>query len=484
LFIESFIRYIKEKFMGSVNLAFTSALDQARLIRHKEISPLELTALYLDRIQNLDEQLGSYVAVAAELAIADAKTKTELLATTPVEELPPFFGVAIAIKDLNPVAGIPCAYGSRWLKKRIASADDGVVTKIKQAGFIILGKTATAEAGTLPYTEPAGFPPTRNPWNLDYSPSGSSGGSAAALAAGLCAIAHGSDGGGSIRGPAFCCGLVGIKPSRGRVSFAPLGERVGGLAVNAPIGRTVADTAALLDVMAGYVPGDPYWLPDPQMSFLHASQTPPKSLRIAVSTSLSPFGEADPVCKQAILDTAKRLEDLGHSVELRDFCDLSELIEPFTLVFQALLNESGTPEIFLGKMNRWFALRSRFCSCGKYLRATAQLQRMSRKIVACFDMVDAWLLPTYLHQSIQIGEWAKLRPSQTLEKIAHWIAPCPPFNISGQPAIAIPTGLASNGLPVGIQLVGRPADEETLFSLAAQLEAAYPWNQSHPPGFV
>jgi amidase len=467
--------------MGLVDLAFTPALEQARLIRSKEISPLELTELYLGRIQALDVQLGSYVTIAPERAIADAKAKTEQLTHSAVEELPPFWGVPISIKDLNPVAGMPCAYGSRWLKNRMAQTDDGVVTKIKQAGFVVLGKTATAEAGTLPYTEPAGFVPTRNPWNLDYSPSGSSGGAAAALAAGLCAIAQGSDGGGSIRGPAFCCGLVGIKPSRGRVSYAPLGERVGGLAINAPMGRTVSDTAALLDAMSGYVPGDPYWLADPVRSFLHASQTEPKPLRIAVSTGLAPFGEADPVCKQAVLDTAQRLENLGHDVELRELCDFSELIEPFTIVFQALLNEAGTPEIFLGKMNRWFALRARFCSCGKYLRATAQLQRMSRQIVACFDPIDVWLLPTYMHQTIQIGEWKRLRPAQTLEKIAHWIAPCPPFNISGQPAIAIPSGFAPNGLPIGVQLVGRPAAEETLFSLAAQLETAYPWIQHRPP---
>jgi amidase len=467
--------------MGLDDLAFSAALEQARLIRRKEISPLELVTLYLDRIQQLDSQLGSYVSVAAELAIADAKAKTAQLVATPADELPAFFGVPISIKDLNPVAGMPCSYGSRWLKNRIALADDGVVSKIRQAGFVILGKTATAEAGTLPYTEPSGFLPTRNPWNLEYSPSGSSGGAAAALAAGLCAIAQGSDGGGSIRGPAFCCGLVGIKPSRGRVSYAPLGERVGGLATNAPMGRTVADTAALLDVMAGYVPGDPYWLPDPQTSFLQASQTAPKPLRIAVSTGLAPFGESDLVCKQAVLDTAQRLEQLGHTVEFREFCDLSGLVEPFTIVFQALLNEAGTPEIFLSKMNRWFALRARFCSCGQYLRASAQLQRVTRQIVTCFQTVDVWLLPTYMHQSIRIAEWAKLRPAKTLEKIAHWIAPCPPFNISGQPAIALPTGFAPNGLPIGIQLVGRPADEETLFSLAGQLEVAYPWSHHRPP---
>lgn len=312
---------------------------------------------------------------------------------------------------------MPCTYGLRVLKKQVATEDDGVVTQIKRAGFVILGKTATSEMGTLPYTEPNGFPPTRNPWNLDYSPGGSSGGAVAALAAGLCPVAHGSDGGGSVRGPAFCCGLVGIKPSRGRVSYAPLGERLSGIATNGSLGRTVADAVALLDVMAGYVTGDPYWLPNPKPSFLAATHTSPKPLRIAYCTAIPPVGEADESCTQAVLETARLLDELGHHVEPGSFPDVSELIEPFIIVFQAVLNEAGAPEFVLGKMNRWFALRARFCSCGKYLRAVSQTQQVARRIVAFFDTIDVLLLPTYLHPTIQIGEWAKYRPAKTLEKL-------------------------------------------------------------------
>jgi amidase len=466
--------------MDLVDLAFTSAVEQARLVRRKEISPLELVELYLERIQQIDPRLGSYVTVAAELAIADAKAKTETLAGPIPDDLPAFFGVPISIKDLNLVAGMPCSFGLRVLRNRMATEDDGVVQLIRQAGFTILGKTATSEVGTLPYTEPNGFPATRNPWNLDYTPGGSSGGAAAALAAGLCAIAQGSDGGGSIRGPAFCCGLVGIKPSRGRVTYAPLGDRLSGAAINGPLGRTVADAAALLDVMSGYVTGDPYWLPDPTHSFLAAAHKSPQRLRIAFATGVPSLGEADPTCRKAVLDTAHLLEDLGHQVEAGWSTDMSELIEPFTIVFQAVLNEAGIPEIFLGKMNRWFAIRARFCSCGKYLRAVAKMQTIAREIVAFFDTVDVLLLPTYLHPTIRVGEWAKLRPAKTLEKIIQWIAPCPPFNASGQPAIAIPTGFDANGLPVGVQLVGRPAAEETLISLAAQIEKAQPWSHHRP----
>ncbi|MBC7968930.1 MAG: amidase [Verrucomicrobia bacterium] len=464
--------------MNLTDLAFAPALEQAQLVRNRDVSPLELVELYLQRIEQLNGPLGSYVTVAAEHAIADAKAKTEAIAYS-TDDLPPFFGVPIAIKDLNPVAGLPCAYGVKMLKQRLATEDDGVVTRIKQAGFIILGKTATSEVGTLPYTEPDGFPPARNPWHLDYTPGGSSGGSAAALAAGLCAIAQGSDGGGSIRGPASCCGLVGIKPSRGRVSHAPHGDRLSGIATSGPIGRTVADAAALLDVMSGYMTGDPYWLPDPTSSFLSATQTPPDHLRIAFATAIEPIGVADASCKQAVLDTVQLLQALGHTVE--PGCpDMGDLIEPFTIVWQSVLSEAGIPFIFLGKMNRWLLNRSRFHSSGKYLRAVSKMQMIARRIVTFFDTVDVLVLPTYLHTTIRIGEWATLPPAKTMAKIIGWVAPCPPFNATGQPVITIPTGFDPSGLPIGIQLIGRPAAEATLIALAAQVEAAKPWNQPRP----
>jgi len=464
--------------MNLTDLAFAPALEQAQLVRNRDVSPLELVELYLQRIEQLNGPLGSYVTVAAEHAIADAKAKTEAIAYS-TDDLPPFFGVPIAIKDLNPVAGLPCAYGVKMLKQRLATEDDGVVTRIKQAGFILLGKTATSEVGTLPYTEPDGFPPARNPWHLDYTPGGSSGGSAAALAAGLCAIAQGSDGGGSIRGPASCCGLVGIKPSRGRVSHAPHGDRLSGIATSGPIGRTVADAAALLDVMSGYMTGDPYWLPDPTSSFLSATQTPPDHLRIAFATAIEPIGVADASCKQAVLDTVQLLQALGHTVE--PGCpDMGDLIEPFTIVWQSVLSEAGIPFIFLGKMNRWLLNRSRFHSSGKYLRAVSKMQMIARRIVTFFDTVDVLVLPTYLHTTIRIGEWATLPPAKTMAKIIGWVAPCPPFNATGQPVITIPTGFDPNGLPIGIQLIGRPAAEATLIALAAQVEAAKPWNQPRP----
>jgi len=456
--------------MNQVDLVFTTALEQAQFIRRREVSPLELVETYLERISSLNPQLGSYFTVTAEQAIADAKAKTEML--TSASELPPFFGVPISIKDLTCVAGVRCTYGNPALLNNIPEYDDGVVTRIKQAGFIILGKTATSEVGSFPYTEPTGFPPARNPWNLEYTAGGSSGGAAAAVAAGLCAIAQGSDGGGSIRGPAACCGLVGIKPSRGRVSQAPVGDRLSGLATHGPLARTVADAAALLDVMSGYVTGDPYWLSDPEQSFLANTQEKPGSLRIAYSTNISPLGEADANCKQGVLQTVQLLQELGHTVEEK--CpDFSGLVEPFQFVWQTGVAASGIPSEALQPMNQWLIARTG--SAGEYLQAVSQLQIVSRLIVAFFNTVDVLVLPVYLHSPIRVGEWAHLSPEETFQKIVHWVAPCPPANATGQPAIALPVGFDRNGLPMSVQLVGRPAAEATLIRLAAQLEAAKPW---------
>ena len=465
--------------MNSVDLAFLPALDQARLIRSKEISPLELVELYLERIERLNPALGAYVTVMAEQALADARAKTEHLASNP-DDLPPLFGVSVSVKDLNPVEGVACAYGIKAACDRIAGQDDYIVGKLRQAGMVILGKTATSQLGSLPYTEPPGFPPARNPWNLDYTPGGSSGGGAAALAAGLCAISQGSDGGGSLRGPAFCCGLVGMKAARGRISFSPVGERLNGLAINGPLGRTVADTAALLDVLSGYELGDPYWLPAPEPTFLAGLGSAPRPLRIGYVTRLDPIGDIDPVCRQAIYETVQKVEDLGHTAEEVTFPDLEDLIQPFTVVWECVIAEVGVPWIVLEKMNRWLYWRAWRINSGAYLRAVAKLQRVARQIVQFCQPYDVLIMPVYMHQAIKVGEWKGLRSPKILANVINWVAPCPPFNASGQPALAIPTGFAPSGVPVGVQLVGRPADEATILALAAQLEQVSPWSHQRP----
>ncbi len=461
--------------MNALDLVYTPALELADLIRRREMSPLELVEIYLERISRLNFQLGSYFTVTAEQAIADAKAKTEVLSRT--DELPPFFGVPISIKDLNPVAGIPCTYGTKALINNIPNYEDNVVAKIRQAGFIILGKTATSELGSFPYTEPTHFPPSRNPWNLEYTSGGSSGGAAAAVAAGLCPIAQASDGGGSIRGPAACCGLLGIKPSRGRVSPAPAGDRFSGIATNGPIGRTVADAAALLDVISGNMTGDSYYLPKPEVSFLTASQQTPGSLRVAYATSFFPIGEAGKTCKQAVLNTVKLLEELGHTVEEK--CpDFSGLIEPFQIIWRTGVAASGIPLEALQPVNRWLVSKSD--SAVDYIKAVSRIQVISREIASFFDDFDVLVLPVYLHSCIRVGEWAHLNPEEIFQNIVYWVAPCPPANATGQPAIAIPTGFDNLGLPMSVQIIGKPGAESTLISLAAQLEAANPWIHHRP----
>lgn len=464
------------------DLAFTPALKQAQLIKERQITPLELTKLYLARIKQYDVQLGSFYYVATASALADAQHKTTLLEqTAETDKLPPFFGVPIAIKDLKAVADMPLSYGLTVLKEQISEYDEAIVTKIKQAGFIILGKTATSQLGSFPYTEPEGFPPTRNPWNLNHTPGGSSGGSAAAVAAGLCSIAVGGDAGGSIRGPAACCGLVGIKPSRGRISMAPVGDRLSGLATHGVLTRTVADAAAFLDLAAGYVTGDPYWLESPAIPFSSATQQTLPPLKIGYVESLLPVGAAAPAYQEVINQTVQQLEILGHSL-IPQTLDLSPLIEPFKTVWASAVASTGINPEVLSPMNQWVLSQSG--TAGEYAQAVTKMQLFARQLVALFEQIDILVTPTYMHGAIKIGEWANLDPEATFNRIANWILPCPPFNVTGQPAINIPAGFDEQQVPLGVQLVGKPNAEATIITLAAQLEQIQPWSHFRPEKFA
>ena len=463
------------------NLAFSSALEQAQLIKERQVTPLELTQMYLERIAQYDSQINSFNYVATESAIADAKEKTrELEETLDPKQLAPFFGVPIAIKDLKFVADMPINYGVAALREQVAEFDEGIISKIKQAGFIILGKTATSQLGSFPYTEPEGFPPTRNPWNLDHTPGGSSGGSAAAVAAGFCALALGGDAGGSIRGPAACCGLVGIKPSRGRISFAPVGDRLSGLGTHGILTRTVADGAAFLDLVSGYTTGDPYWLEPPVVDFLSSTQQVLPKLKIGYLTSVLPVGEPAPECQQSVAKIVQQLESMGHTL-LPQEIDLSPLIEPFTIVWASAVAASGVPPEVLSSMNQWVVNQS--SSAGEYLQAVTKMQVFARQLVSLLAQIDVLVAPTYMHPAIRVGEWQDLSPEKTLEMIVNWILPCPPFNVTGQPVINIPAGFDPQGVPLGVQLVGRPNAEETIIALAHQLEQTQPWSQLKPPRF-
>ncbi|BAZ44637.1 amidase [Chondrocystis sp. NIES-4102] len=467
---------------NSLDLAFASALELAQLIKERQVTPLELTELYLSRIEQYDPKINSFYYTATDLALADARQKTQQLEQTKdLESLPTFFGVPIGIKDLKSVANMPITYGISAFKNQIATYDEGVVTKIKEAGFIILGKTATSQLGSFPYTEPEGFAPTRNPWNLDYSPGGSSGGSAAAVAAGLCPLALGGDAGGSIRGPAACCGLIGLKPSRGRISFAPVGDRLNGIATHGIITRTVADAAAFLDIASGYITGDPYWLPKPEIPFLTAARQPVLPLKIGLVTNFQPVGEPALECQESMVNIVAQLKAFGHTI-ITHKLDLSSIIQPFKTIWASSVAASGIPPQLLSPMNQWVLTQSG--SAGEYLQAVTKIQLFARELISLFTQFDVLLAPTYMHPAIKIGQWADKNPEDTLDQIINWILPCPAFNISGQPVINIPAGFDHNQVPLGVQLVGRPNSEAMILALATQLEQVAHWNGLRPQSFA
>lgn len=457
--------------MIDADLLLISALQQADLIRQKQISPIELLELYLARIDRLNPQIGAFFHVAKKQARQQAQAQTKLLAKKfdqNLDQLPPLFGLPMGIKDLNPVAGMPCSYGVAALKDQIATVDDSMVLLLNQAGCNILGKTAISELAALPYTETPGFAPTRNPWNLAHTAGGSSGGAAAAVAAGLLPFAHGDDGGGSLRGPAHCCGLVGIKPTRGRVSDAPVGDRLVGLAARGPIARNVADAAALLDAMSQRLPGDPYLFSGTSDSFLAAAHRTPGQLKIAVCKSFPPVTTLDPAYGAAVDYTSNLLSNLGHQIFEIEL-DMQSAVEPFLTVWQTAIAAAGVPSAALGEFNQWLIHRSG--SAADFLNALATLQTISRQMVARWQEFDVLLTPVYMHSTISIGAWANLAPADLFDKICHWTIPCPMFNATGQPAIVLPVALEpQSNLPIGIQLVGSLGAEALLISLAAQLE--------------
>ncbi|MGZ4582069.1 MAG: amidase, partial [Nocardioidaceae bacterium] len=294
-----------------------SALEQAAAVRSGEASPVELVDHYLGRIERLADTVGAFVTVTDELARKQALVAQDRVQRARLhdEDLPPFFGVPTAIKDLNMTAGVRTTFGSASMRDHVPDVSDEVVLRIEAAGFVSLGKTNTPEFGSPCYTEPDVAPPARTPWDLDRMAGGSSGGAGAAVAAGLVPVAQGSDGGGSIRIPASCCGLFGLKPTRGRISGGPVYGDPVGLGTSGPLARTVRDAAAMLDVMAGRAVGDPFWAPEEQRPFLDACDREPGRLRIArFAEPVIAETEVDPDCLRAWEDAGRLLESLGHEV--------------------------------------------------------------------------------------------------------------------------------------------------------------------------
>ena len=459
-----------------MELAFASATEQARLIRFGEISSTELVGLSLERIERIDQTLNAFVTVCGEEALATAA----VIDSTPGEA--PFRGVPIGVKDLAATAGIRTTYSSRAYADYIPDFDTAVVRRIRDAGFVIVGKTNTPEFGTVAFTESDLNGATRNPWNTDLTPGGSSGGAATAVAAGLVPIAHATDGGGSIRIPASCCGLFGLKPSRGRVSSAPFGS-LEGLSTAGPLARIVEDAAAFLDVLAGYEPGDPWWVPPPDQPFAVTTPEPPPKLRVAVATTPPIETTVAPECVRALDAAAELLTGLGHEVreETPPWREPS-LFDLFITVWQVGPALYPVDEALLTPLNRRLVESARTTSAADYAQAVVQLQALARRIVSFWSETDVVLTPALALTPVPIGWQEEVAdPLDQLFRNTEFTPFTAVANLTGQPAMSLPLHWTDDGVPVGVQAIGPPAGDALLLRLAAQIEEAAPWEERRPP---
>ncbi|MCZ2828597.1 amidase [Modestobacter sp. VKM Ac-2986] len=468
----------------STQLHDLTALEQAAAVRAREVSATELVRHCLSRIEALDASLGAFLTVTPERALAAAAVADG--AVLDGVDLPPLHGVPTAIKDLNNTAGVRTTFGSAVLADNVATFDDAVVTKLAAAGTISVGKTNTPEFGFPCYTDNALAGPARSPWDPSLLAGGSSGGAAVAVAAGMLPFAQGSDGGGSIRIPAGINGLVGIKPSRGRVSNAPLGSETTGLGVQGPLARTVRDAAAMLDAMAGPVPGDPFWaapLPAGETFLGHADRAPGR-LRIGRQLESGMSGvELDPQVRAAFEDASALLTDLGHDVEDLPPTPLTPQVFPAFEVVWALSATTlpvGPGQVGqLRPLTRFLRERGLALGAREVMEAMATLRLFSRRFVQATSGFDVLLAPVCTMTPRPVGWFGEDGATDFARQVEYAAFPAV-YNVTGQPAVSVPLWWTPEGLPIGTMLVGRPADEATLISLSAQLEAARPWVARHP----
>ena len=453
-----------------------TALEQGALVRAGEVSPRELVEHYAARA----DQVGAFVTRTPERAL-DA---CSALPTT----RGPLWGVPTAIKDLNLTAGVRTTFGSAAYADHVPDVSDAVTLAIEAAGMVSLGKTNTPEFGTPCYTEPDVAPPSVTPWDPTRTAGGSSGGAAAAVAAGLVPFAQGSDGGGSIRIPASCCGLVGLKPSRGRVSGYPMYGEVTGLATAGTLARTVRDAAALLDALARRRVGDPSWAPPPATSFLSACDRPPGRLRVARFVEpVIPDAPVSASSVEAFSSASALLELLGHEVEDVPVPLPPEAIDTFEILWSVLTALSPAPpgrESSLRPLTRWLAARGHAVSGPEFGLALGAMRRHAATALEALAPYDIVLTPTLATPPPLVGA---LRDDDdpaadfaAQKAFTPWTSA---WNATGMPAISLPLHWTSSGLPVGVMLAARPAEEEVLLSLAAQVEEASPWIHRRPPGW-
>jgi amidase len=472
----------------ATELMSMSAIEQAAAVRSGERSAAELVDAALGEIDRLNDEINAVITRVDERARAEAES-------VQAGDERPLAGVPVVIKDLTQLTeGIRTTFGSAAAGEFVPPFDTALVRKLREAGAIIVGKTSTPEFGILPTTEPHRFGPTRNPWDTGRTTGGSSGGTAAAVAAGMVALGHASDGGGSIRIPASCCGLVGLKPSRGRISNAPAITPPAGLSIDGFLSWTVADTALGLDVAAGYELGDMAWPPPPAGTFLDAAGREPGKLRVGFSTAAPNGVDVHPECVAATEQAAKLLESLGHEVEeSAPAWAGEEFIEIFIRVWTVELGGSvngvgaliGQPldDDRLEPLTLEMVEAARSTSALEAYGALAQLRLYSRAVTAWWADHDVLITPTLAQPPFALGA---LEPDpgapamQMLQKSAAYVPFTPPLNVTGQPAVSLPLHQSADGLPIGVQFVGPPAGEELLLSLAAQLEQTAPWTDRRP----
>ena len=459
-------------------LVFAGPGALAQLVRERQVEPRELVELCLRQIEATDPKLNAFRVTLAEQAVAEA----DALATERLEG--PLAGVPIAIKDDMPIAGQPVTRGSRSHGPP-ESADGELVRRLRAAGAIPIGITNVPELMIFPWTASAANGVTRNPWNLGRTPGGSSGGSAAAVASGMVPCATGSDGGGSIRIPAACCGLVGMKPTRGRVSSQPAREGWLGLSTYGALARTVSDSALLLDVIHGALPGDIYQAAPFTGSYVEAAAGPPGRLRIATSRKLPPGFLARLSADQrgAWERTGKLLTELGHEVIERDPAYGMAGIEFTQMWLRGILEESRhVPDhTQLERSTRQLvAAGRRLVPDRRREKLLAGRATRTARVLELWQEVDVLLMPVLATTAIAAeGGYGKSAPLAT-DKASRFMPHCPLFNVTGQPSIALPAGFGADGLPLSVQLVGRPGAEDLLYSLAGQIETARPWTQHRP----